>query len=719
MTKKIKTVYIGIICSLVLTLSHAQNVHWGGVINTSYNDYIYDLQADNENNLIICGQFSGTVDFDPGPGVANLVTTSASNSDIFLAKYDSAGNYLWAHRFGVNFFYDEGDRIAVDDSGNIFITGMFGSTVDFDPHPVNTASITAPGSARARFLAKYDASGNFIAVKHVGNAVGNLPSSQDGQSGLGCDADGNVYMSGFYGTSLTLAPGTTLPVSGLSDNYFSKFDSQLNLIWAHRLGSNGTEYSQGMFVSPVGKIIVLGSFRNTIDFDPGPGVVNLTQTSATADGYFAAYDSAGQFLFVRQLEAGNSATPIATLIDSDQNIILAGSCTATMDADPGPGVAPVGIGNNDQAFIAAYDSIGNYRWAYAYGDVAAFNAIRYVGVDSSNNIYVAGNYNPMVDINPGSDTAVFGNKYGSYVASYDTSGSFRTAFFLQEVKMRVKGDDIYLASGFYGLVDFDPGPQVYPLQSDTANASWYLLRLHICDAFAEIPDGITASSVCAGDTVTLIANGGGPQYIWDFSENLTPIGSVSDSIIMFVVDSTATFETVFVSSAGGCLNSPLIYADINVNQPVVPPIYQSGDSLVTTPLALSYQWYLAGIEIPGANDSVYAPIVSGTYTVMTADSNGCFALSDTINFVISALTEVPFFAINVFPSPVTHQLFIAIPERVGEYEIFVSDISGRAVFYLKTNKKLNVIDTSSWADGIYTVSLKNHHTTTFHRVVKM
>lgn len=81
----------------------AQNVHWGGVINVTFNDIIYDIQADKDNNLIVCGQYSGTVDFDPGPGVANM-TAASTGEDIFIAKYDSVGTYLWSHGFGTGFF---------------------------------------------------------------------------------------------------------------------------------------------------------------------------------------------------------------------------------------------------------------------------------------------------------------------------------------------------------------------------------------------------------------------------------------------------------------------------------------------------------------------------------------------------------------------------------------------------------------------------------------
>lgn len=694
----------------------SQNVKWGSVMNTTYDDYIQDLRVDKDKNLIICGAFSGTVDFDPGPGSAVLSTGSGSNGNIFLAKYDSLGNYLWAFQIGGGSFYDSGDRVAVDTSGNIFLTGMFASTADFNPSPSATFSLSSWSSGRSRFLAKYDPAGNFIAAKNVGNAVGNLPSSQDAQTGLGCDADGNVYMSGFYGTSLTLGPGVTLPAFGLSDNYFSKYDPQLNLIWGHRIGSTETEYSQGMFVHPSGKILVLGSFRDIVDFNPGPGVDTLSQTSSTQDGYFACYDSSGQFLFVRQLEAGTSATPIATFFDASGNIVLAGSCAGTMDADPGPQVATVGAGFNDQAFIAMYDSLGNYKWAHAYGDIGSYNAIRYTGTDSAGSIFVAGNYNPMTDINPGGDTAVFGNKYGAYVASYDTLGNFLTAFYLQEAKMRVDGSDLFLCGGFYGLVDFDPGPSVFQLQSDTANASWYLLRLGVCENYAQIPDLITASQACAGDTIILNVTGGGPQYGWEFSTGLTAVSPSDSSQILVLADSLAVSETIFVSSSGGCQNSPMIYTTISINQPLVSTITQLNDTLYATPGAVSWQWYLAGVEIPGATDSIYAPTVSGLYTVLITDTNGCQSLSEPFNYVVSSVTSVEVPGMIIAPSPFSETLTITLPGGAGLVEVF--DVTGRMVYSGELSAESVVLNTSGWNRGVYLVKLKHETGQQVIRVIR-
>jgi hypothetical protein len=683
---------------LVLVISpcvflNGQNIRWAEVINNAFTDNIFDLQVDNDHNLVICGQFNGTVDFDPGPAVN--AHTSAGGADIFLAKYDSLGNYLWAHHFGTGFLTDEGDRLAIDSSGNIFLTGMFGSTVDFDPSPGNSATISSSGSNRSRFLAKYDVSGNFIAVKHVGGAVGSLPSSQDGQAGLGCDAAGNVYMCGFYGTSLTLGPGVTLPVAGLSDNYFAKYDPQLNLLWGHRLGSSGSEYSQGMYVHPSGKIIVLGSFSNMIDFDPDTSVYTLTQVSSTADGYFAQYDSSGKFVRVAHLEPGNSATPIVAFIDKNDNVIISGSCTATMDADPGPGTAIIGAGFNDQAFVARYDSSFNYNWAFAFGDINTFNAIRYMSLDTSGNIYVAGPYNPWVDIDPGADTAVFGNKYGEFVASFDTAGGFRTGFYMQDAKMRVKENDIYLAGNFYGLTDVDPGPQVYNLQSDTLNTSWYLLRMNLCENYAISPGTIQLPPFCAGDTTIVSVNTVGPAYEWTFTQGLTPIGPATGNSVTIAVSTSAMQETITVQNIYGCINSPLVYTNLNINQHIIPVISQSNDTLFSNISALSYQWLNNGIMIPGASDSIFVPDSSGVYSVLITDLNGCVSVSDPVNVVITAMHEIPGRQFYVYPNPSSGTIHFSSPL----HSLQLRNVFGQIV--KSENTSTGVLYIGDLSDGVY------------------
>ncbi|HEX6426137.1 MAG TPA: SBBP repeat-containing protein, partial [Niastella sp.] len=120
----------------------------------------YSLAVDASGNSYITGQFTGTVDFDPGSGTQNLTTTG--NADIFLAKYDASGNYMWAQQIGAT-NNDIGYALAVDASGNSYITGYFNGTVDFDPG-AGTQDLISTGNADI-FLAKYDASGNYVWAK--------------------------------------------------------------------------------------------------------------------------------------------------------------------------------------------------------------------------------------------------------------------------------------------------------------------------------------------------------------------------------------------------------------------------------------------------------------------------------------------------------------------------------------------------------------------------
>src|SRR5688572_9246472 len=102
----------------------------GTSTNGSYSSVGRDIMADLNSNVYVVGGFSGTMDFDPGPGVQ--IQTSNGSGDVFLAKTDSSGNLLWVKCFGGT-GYDIGNAISIDSNGDIYIAGGFSMTVDFDP----------------------------------------------------------------------------------------------------------------------------------------------------------------------------------------------------------------------------------------------------------------------------------------------------------------------------------------------------------------------------------------------------------------------------------------------------------------------------------------------------------------------------------------------------------------------------------------------------------
>lgn len=251
---------------------------------------------------------------------------------------------------------------------------------------------------------------------------------------------------------------------------------------------------------------------------------------------------------------------------------------------------------------------------------------------------------------------------------------------------------------FMELLILIPVPQLYPLQSDTANASWYLLRMHQCETYSFSPGTINVTNLCAGDTVTFSVSQGGPQYQWEFSPGLIPIGSVTGDSVTVAVDTAAIQETVYVYSVGGCLNSTMVYATVIVNQPVIPIIVTSilGDSLLTQLPAIYYQWYLDGSVIPSANDSSYQPLAPGFYMVMTIDSNGCSAFSDSLFFIPEGVSEINGLTVSVYPKSFTNELRIVFDRNIQEGQLIITDIMGKVIHKSVLVSGSTILETISW-----------------------
>src|SRR5690606_108826 len=128
-------------------------------------DIGYSIAADASSNVYLTGYFMGTVDFDPSSATVNLV--SAGGQDVFMAKYDASGNYVWAKAMGGT-STEIAYSIALDALNNIYLAGYFFNTADFDPG-AGTANLTSASvNISDAFFAKYDASGNYVWAKAVG-----------------------------------------------------------------------------------------------------------------------------------------------------------------------------------------------------------------------------------------------------------------------------------------------------------------------------------------------------------------------------------------------------------------------------------------------------------------------------------------------------------------------------------------------------------------------
>ena len=207
---------------------------------------------DNLNNCYITGKFSGTATF----GTHNL--TALGSQDIFVTKYDSSGNCIWAKRAGGDFTCcysnDCGYAIATDNSGNIYFTGSIVDTVDFD-------AFNFIASANDVFIAKYDTSGNALWVKQATGW-----SDQEGRC-IALDNQSNIFVGGSYVPNLNF-DGFPLTGWGNYDAFVAKYDSSGNFLNAIKAGgSTWNEFVYGISIDNSGNAFVTGSLSSTAYFD--------------------------------------------------------------------------------------------------------------------------------------------------------------------------------------------------------------------------------------------------------------------------------------------------------------------------------------------------------------------------------------------------------------------------------------------------------------------
>lgn len=361
-----KPALVCIICLSVVQMSlsgFAQDYQWAKNIGGTSTDKSYSIATDISSNVLITGFFVNTADFDPGPDNATL--TSAGNSDIFIAKYDSNGTYIWAISIGSS-GTDQGYSIATDVSGNVLITGYFQDTVDFDPDPFGNSYINAAGGDDI-FIAKYDANGNYRW------AIGAGSSKDDYGNSITTDDLGSVLITGEFKDTINFNPNMGTPdliSEGNLDIFLAKYDSSGNHLWSKSIGSTVDDYSNDITTDSDNNVLISGSFRTNLDFDPGINTSTLTP-SGSFDIFFAKYDSAGDYLWAKNIGGTSMDVGYGIAVDNVLGgILVTGYFFGTSDFDPGPGSADLSSEGMEDIFFAKYDSNGNFLWANSLGSAS-------------------------------------------------------------------------------------------------------------------------------------------------------------------------------------------------------------------------------------------------------------------------------------------------------------------------------------------------------------
>lgn len=327
-----------------------------------------------DGRIAITGTFGGTADFG---GAAPLVSTGTVN--VFVACYDTDGVHLWSRGFGAAAAGNDGRAVAMDDAGNVVVTGFAGSPVDF-----GGGALTGAGSAEL-FLARYDAAGAHVwswLRGGTGEEIGN---------GVALDDDGSVVLAGEFNGTTNLG-GANLTSAGSDDIFVARYDASGAHQWSRRFGNVQFCLATDVDVDSGGNAVVIGKFTGVVDF--GGGSIN---GSLGSNILLAKYDANGDHVWSQGLGAsGTSDYGYGVAVDRWDRIHLTGYFEGTADFGGGP----ITSGGQHDVLVARYDASGAHEWSVGFG-TTGYQEGRAVAVDAGGNVAVAGMFANVVDFGDG------------------------------------------------------------------------------------------------------------------------------------------------------------------------------------------------------------------------------------------------------------------------------------------------------------------------------
>ena len=592
---------------------------------TQYNgpDGNYDearaIAVDGSGNVYVTG-YSQT-----------LVLTNYNYSTV---KYNSAGVQQWAQNYnGTGNDYDRANAIALDPTGNVYVTGK---------------SVGVGSTAEDAFTIKYNNAG---ATQWTARYNGPSNGYDEGKS-IAVDATGNVYITGYSFTA------------GANNDYMTiKYDAAGTQEWITKYNGTGNNSDQAasVAVDALGNVFVAGMSRgagSNEDFE----TIKYCQLKSDAgadtsicNGSSVQLNSSapGAISYLWTPSAGlnftNIANPIANPTVTTTYVVAITNGNGCTDNDtiivnviplPSPGITPSGptsfcTGGSVTLTSAA---AATYLWSTGASDTL-----------SSITVSTSGTYTVTV-----------------------TNGIGCSATATQVVTV-------------FGLPPIDAGPN---------------------------------DSTCLSTNANLLATGG-ISYVW------TPIGSLSDPNIANPIagPTVTTTYTVVGTATGGCTNTDSVTIYV-LGNPGLPTITQGVDSLMCTPSYFAYQWYFNGLPVAGATSQNFQFTANGNYYVEVFNVLGCSTVSAVFNINNFGIEETAnALLLSVYPNPATTDFTLEFQlEKSEQVKMNVMNVTGQLIYSEEMdgtpgiNKKN--ISIAENANGIYYLQVITGDTIVTKKVVK-
>ncbi len=283
---------------------------------------------------------------------------------------------------------DKATGVAIDANGNVYVTGSFQNTVDFNPDPSAAYNLTVVGSSTSNdFVASYSPSGAFRWAHQI--AGGYTPVAV-------AAAAGNVFVSASFSGAADFDPSHpgshTLTSRGGNDEFLLKLDANTgNFTWVQQIGGSGNESAGGIAMGPDGNVYLAGNTTSGTDLKfgslrpSGSGGLYITKVNA----------STGQFLWATRTGTNSGVVPNSIAVDSANSIYVAGDYSSSQQfGSKSITLKPHGTWDG---FLLKTNSTGKPLWADGFGAAGGEAQVDSVAVDASGLVYLTGRFGPSLD----------------------------------------------------------------------------------------------------------------------------------------------------------------------------------------------------------------------------------------------------------------------------------------------------------------------------------
>ncbi len=384
---------------------------WSFLAGDPNNELPKAIAVDMTGNIFVTGTFDGTMKLLKKADNTSITLNTAGARDIFLAKFDPAGDVVWAKSFGDPTDNDLGNAVAVDAMGNVYLGGGFGGTADFG------GGVLTASSDVDIFVAKFDAAGAPLWSRRFGSSGG--ISGYNEATALAIDPNGDVVVGGTLHGKVTF-DATSLPTTLGADVFVTKLAGATGaVVWAKQFkeqsGTTNVDSTlQRLALDSTGNVFIAGQFQGNIFFTAFPGKLTTSGGGGDWDAFVAKLDTNGNASWGEAFGTAidyDIAADVA--VDSASNVVVTGYVSG--DTNFGGGVVSAPVGGARHAFLLKYTNIGGVVNAKIFPVISGIS----LTVDAADAIYLTGALVASGDL--GGGALPFGGGTDMFLAKFDAN----------------------------------------------------------------------------------------------------------------------------------------------------------------------------------------------------------------------------------------------------------------------------------------------------------